>query len=150
MQGTLYAAVAIGALIAVGGPGSKAPAVALRAPSDTGLAAKLVGKWDGTRFDSSATSGRKFTMTWKQDTTSALIGTVTMVDGSSYPVRVVWSSDTGFVTESAPHQSPGLKEEVVTRTVSHLKGDSLWGAFEARPMSYQGRTEQGHFSAHKG
>jgi hypothetical protein len=88
-------------------------------------------------------------MKWKRDTTNALTGLVTM-NGSSYPVLVVWSSDTGFVTESAPHQSAGLKEQVVTRTVSHFKGDSLYGTFEARPMSYQGRTEQGHFSAHKG
>ena len=39
---------------------------------------------------------------------------------------------------------------MVTRTVSHFKGDSLYGTFEARPMSYKGRTEEGHFSAHKG
>ena len=149
MQGTFYAAVAIGALIAVGGPGSRDPAVALRAPSDTGISGKLVGKWVGTRFDSSAATGHKFAMSWKQDTSKALTGTITM-DGSSYPARVVWSSDTGFVTESAPHQSAALNEQVVTRTVSHFKGDSLYGTFEARPMSYKGRTEQGHFSAHKG
>jgi hypothetical protein len=148
MQGTFYAAAAIGALIAVG-PGASHSTVALRAPSDTGVAARLVGKWVGTRFDSSAAGGHKFTMSWKQDTAKALTGTVTM-NGSSYPVRVVWSSDTGFVTESAPHQSAALKEEVVTRTVSHFKGDSLYGTFEARPMSYKGTTEQGHFSAHKG
>lgn len=148
MQGTFYAAVAIGALVAIG-PGAGHPAVTLRAPSDTGVGAKLLGSWVGTRFDSSAAAGHKFTMKWKRDTTNALTGLVTM-NGSSYPVRVVWSSDTGFVTESAPHQSMGLKEQVVTRTVSHFKGDSLYGTFEARPMSYQGRTEQGHFSAHKG
>lgn len=148
MQGTFYAAAAIGALIAVG-PGATHPTVALRAPSDTGVAAKLVGRWVGTRFDSSAASGHKFTMNWKRDTSQALTGIITM-NGSSYPVRVVWSSDTGFVTESAPHQSTGLKEEVVTRTVSHFKGDSLYGTFEARPMSYKGQTEHGRFSAHKG
>jgi hypothetical protein len=56
MQGTFYAAVAIGALIAAG-PEAGHPRVALRAPSDTGVAAKLLGSWVGTRFDSSAAAG---------------------------------------------------------------------------------------------
>jgi hypothetical protein len=88
-------------------------------------------------------------MTWKKDTTGSMIGTVKPASGSAYAAKVVWSADTGFVIESAPHTSNQLHETVVTRMVSHLKGDSLWGTFEMRPTAYKGRTEEGRFSATK-
>lgn len=67
--------------------------------------------------------------------------------GRACQANVVCSSDTGFVTESAPHRSADLNEEVVTRMVSHIKGDSLWGQLGMRPMTYRGKSETGRFSA---
>jgi hypothetical protein len=63
------------------------------------------------------------------------------------PTQVVWSSDTAFITESAPHKSPEIGEQVVTRMINHFKGDSLTGTFELRPTSYKGRSLNGHFTA---
>jgi hypothetical protein len=60
---------------------------------------------------------------------------------------VVWSADTGFVIVSAAHPSSQLHETVVTRMVSHLNGDSLYGTFELRPTAFKGRTAEGRFSA---
>jgi hypothetical protein len=48
--------------------------------------------------------------------------------------------------ESRP-ESPELKESVVTRTVTHFKGDSLVGENALRPTSYTGHTLTGHFAA---
>lgn len=147
-----YAALGIGSLVALGAsprPPVRATAAGTR-PDSVILATRLLGRWTGTRHDSSATAGRTFTMDWKKDTTGALVGTVSMPGAASYATRVVWSSDTGFITESAPHKSAALGEDVVTRTLSHFKGDSLWGTFQLRPMTYKGRSESGRFSAHKG
>jgi hypothetical protein len=148
----LYAALGIGSVLAVGmQPSRPAAATASPIPADSvALASKLPGHWSGTRFDSSSAAGHRFTMDWKKDSLGALTGTVAMADGSSWPTRVVWTSDTGFITESAPHRSAALGEKVVTRTLSHLTGDSLSGTFELRPMSYKGQSERGRFSAHKG
>jgi len=152
MQLAFYAALGIGSLIALSGPpGRSARTTAtMPQPDSVALASKLVGRWTGKRFDSSSTTGQQYTMQWKKDTTGALVGTVSMPGGSSYATRVVWSSDTGFITESAPHQSAKLGEQVVTRTLSHFKGDSLTGTFEMRPMSYKGHSQTGRFSASKG
>jgi hypothetical protein len=152
MNMAIYAALGIGSLVALGGsprPPVRAAAAGPR-PDSVALASKLVGKWTGTRFDSSSAAGRTFTMDWKKDTIGALTGRVSMPGGASYATRVVWSSDTGFITESAPHKSAALGEEVVTRTLSHFKGDSLSGTFEMRPMTYKGHSESGRFSARKG
>jgi hypothetical protein len=149
MNMALYTALGLGALLAVGTPlGLSPPTMAAQAPGDTvALASKLAGKWSGTRFDSSSTAGRKFTMGWKKASDGKLVGTVAMANGSSYQTHVVWSSDTAFITESAPHKSPETGEQVVTRMVNHFKGDSLTGTFELRPTKYKGRSLNGHFTA---
>jgi hypothetical protein len=76
-----------------------------------------------------------------------LVGTVAPTTGPAYGTNVVWSSDTGFVTESAPRQSKKLNEEVVTLMVAHPKGDSLSGKFEMRPMTYRGHSVAGNLTA---
>jgi hypothetical protein len=86
-------------------------------------------------------------MSWKKATDGHLVGAVAPTSGPAYETNVVWSSDTGFVTESAPHQSKELNEEVVTRMVAHLKADSLSGKFEMRPVTYGGRSVAGNFIA---
>jgi hypothetical protein len=114
------------------------------------LAAKLAGTWTGTRHDSGSSASQAFSMTWKKDSLGHPAGTIRPAAGSAYQASVVWSADTGFVIESAPHTSAQLHEQVVTRMVSHLKGDSLYGTFEMRPTTYKGRTETGNFSAKRG
>jgi hypothetical protein len=113
----------------------------------TALARQLVGHWKGTRHEAGSAAGHRFTMSWKTASDGHLAGTVEPAAGPAYETNVVWSSDTGFVTESAPHRSPELNEEVVTRMVAHLKGDSLSGKFEMRPMTYRGRSAAGNFTA---
>jgi hypothetical protein len=113
----------------------------------TRLARQLAGHWKGTRYDAGSSAGHQFTMSWKQASDGHLSGTVTPAAGPAYQANVVWSSDTGFVSESAPHRSQELNEEVVTRIVAHLKGDSLSGKFEMRPTTYRGRSVEGTFAA---
>jgi hypothetical protein len=146
MNTPVLAAIGIGSMLALGAP-HRPIAPATISSADTTLAAKLAGKWSVTRYDSTPSAGRRFTMQWKKEADGTLSGSVTMPKGPSYATRVVWSSDTAFISESAPHQSPELHEQVVTRMVSHFKGDSLSGTYELRPMSYRGRTESGRFVA---
>lgn len=117
------------------------------AVDSTELARQLVGNWKGTRYEAGSVAGHQFTMSWKKAADGHLSGTVEPATGPAYETNVVWSSDTGFVTESAPHQSKELNEEVVTRMVAHLKGDSLSGKCEMRPMTYRGRSVAGNFTA---
>lgn len=149
MRMALCTALGLAWLAGAGGHPSRtmAPSPHPTDPDSAALASKLVGKWMGARYDSGSTAPHQFRMSWKRASDGELTGMVAPTSGQSYVTKVVWSSDTGFVTESAPHKSGELGEQVVTRTVSHLKGDSLWGTFELRPMSYKGRSEQGHFSA---
>jgi hypothetical protein len=113
----------------------------------TQLAQQLVGKWKGIRHEAGSATGHQFTMNWEKTSDGHLVGTLAPATGPAYETSVVWSSDTGFVAESAPHRSKELNEEVVTRMVAHLKGDSLSGKFEMRPMTYGGRSVAGNFAA---
>ena len=149
MNTTVFAALGIGSLLTLGLP-HRPPGHAPGSPAaDTTLASRLAGTWSVTRYDSSSgvKAGKQFTMSWAKDTAGALAGTVKMPHGPSYATRVVWSSDTAFIAESAPHQSADLNEQVVTRMVSHFKGDSLTGTLEQRPTSYKGRSASGRFVA---
>src|SRR5262245_5211253 len=147
MNTTVFAAISIGSLLTLGLPHRPPAHTVAQTAADTTLASKLAGTWSVTRYDSSSKTGKKFTINWAKDTAGTLNGTVKMPNGPSYLTKVVWSSDTAFIAESAPHKSAELNEEVVTRMVSHFKGDSLTGTFEQRPMAYKGRTESGRFVA---
>jgi hypothetical protein len=122
------------------------PAARARIDS-TNLVSKLPGKWRGSRFEAGSSIQHPFTMEWKKASDGHLEAKVSVAKEPSYQTSVVWTSDTNYVTESAPHRSVALNEEVVTRTVSHLKGDSVTGTFELRPTSYEGRTMKGRFTA---
>jgi hypothetical protein len=129
-------------------PNSGAAAATRFAPADTGaLASRLSGAWSGTRVESSGAKTHPFTMTWKQAPDGGMTGRVAQAHGPTYMTHVVWSSDTAFITESAPHKSSELKESVVTRTVTHFKGDSLVGQYELRPTNFTGHTLTGRFTA---
>ena len=146
MNTTVFA-IGIGSLLTLGLPHRPLAHAAGSTARDTTLASKLTGTWSVTRYDSSSAGGKKFTIKWAKDSAGTLNGTVKMPSGPSYATRVVWSSDTAFIAESAPHRSAELNEQVVTRMVSHFKGDSLTGTFEQRPMAYKGRSESGRFVA---
>jgi hypothetical protein len=147
MNTTVFAALGIGSLLTLGLPHRSPVHATASTAADTTLASKLAGTWSVTRYDASSKAGKKFTINWANDTAGAVTGTVKMPNGPSYATQVVWSSDTAFIAESAPHRSADLNEEVVTRMVSRFKGDSLTGTFEQRPMAYRGRTETGRFVA---
>lgn len=146
MNTTSLVTIGIGSLLTLGLP-HRPPVPATAMAADTTLASRLAGTWSVTRYDSSSKAGKKFTISWAKDTAGTLNGTVKMPNGPSYATKVVWSSDTAFIAESAPHRSAELNEQVVTRMVSRFRGDSLTGTFEQRPMAYQGRTESGRFVA---
>ena len=84
-------------------------------------------------------------LTWSAAPDGGVEGTLSVRRQPSFPVNVVWTSDTAFIFESAPHPSNALDEQVVTRGVVHFKSDSLEGTFDARPTTYKGRTLTGSF-----
>lgn len=108
------------------------------------MAAKLAGTWTGHRRIDRTGKTDAIRMVWLKAPDGHVTGTLA-VAREHYPMTVVWSSDTAFIAESAPHHSRALNEMVVTRTVGHLKGPELVGTFEARPTAYSGRALAGSF-----
>jgi hypothetical protein len=148
MQFVLGAAVGLATALALDASLPPAnPATSGTAMQGTTLAARLAGKWTGRRTMPVSIKPANFTMVWRKAPDGHLTGTVAMPGQPKYPVNVVWSSDTAFIYESAPHLSRELHEKVVTRSVVHFKGSELDGTFEARPMHYSGKTISGHFTA---
>ena len=126
-------------------PPSAAPASSTSASA--GAASKLVGTWTAVGYDSGSTRASHFTVVYRQGTGGGLTGRVTFAgSGPKYNVKIVSVTDSGFVQESDPHQSPTLKKEVVTRTEARFSGDSMSGTFEARPTK-GGNPLHGRFSA---
>jgi len=108
------------------------------------VAAELPGTWTGHRKMDRTGKTDAIRMVWLKAPDGHVTGTLA-VAREHYPLTVVWSSDTAFIAESAPHRSPLLHEMVVTRTVGRLKGTELVGTFEARPTSYSGASLSGSF-----
>jgi hypothetical protein len=129
-----------------------APAAAPAAPASStsagaAAASKLVGTWTAVGYDSGSTRASHFTVVYHQGTGGDLTGTVTFAgSGPKYNVRIVSITDSGFVQESDPHQSPTLKKDVVTHTEARFTGDSMSGTFEARPTK-GGSPLHGRFTA---
>jgi hypothetical protein len=146
MRSSLCAGLAAGAFCALG---AAAPATGPLATPDhqgTGVATELAGTWTGHRTITTTGRSDPIRMVWLKAPDGQVKGTVA-VAREKYPMTVVWSSDTAFIAESAPHRSRALNEMVVTRTLGHLKGSELVGTFEARPAGYGGRTVTGSFEA---
>ena len=95
---------------------------------------------------SGSARAQRLTLVWQKTPDGHMTGTVVAASGAKYPVNVVWRSDTAFIWESAPHKSPLLDKNVVTRSLVYFKGHALEGTFEARPTTYSGTTLTGHFS----
>ncbi len=148
MQLAFYAAGGVAAAIALAATAApKVPAAPLGTRPDSVLAARLDGTWSGHRSTSIALHPQQFTMAWRTAPDGHVTGMVTVPGERKYPVNVVWTSDTAFIFESAPHLSRALHEQVVMRSLVHFKGDQLAGTFDARPTKYTGKTITGSFNA---
>jgi hypothetical protein len=146
MQLVLFAGLSAVAAVALAAAGAPArAAVSATAPPDTGLAARIAGTWAGHRTGSDSKAPAPLKLTWRATADSGLQGTMSVRQQPTVPIKVVWTSDTAFIFESAPHLNPAMHEEVVTRSVVHFKGDSLRGTFDARPTAYTGKTSTGSF-----
>jgi hypothetical protein len=142
--GALSVAAALGLDAALTPQYSAAP---LTAGPGSALTTRIAGQWTGERTTSLSTRPQRFTMIWNAAPTGRLTGMVRSPGQPMYAVNVVWSSDTAFIYESAPHFSHALHEHVVTRGVVHLKGKMLEGRLDTRPTKYEGRTITGTFTA---
>jgi hypothetical protein len=146
MRSLLCAGLAAGAFFAFGSATPATGSLATPANQGTGLAAELAGTWTGHRTIVQTGRTEPLRMVWLKAPDGRVTGTMAVAH-EKYPVTVVWSSDTAFIAESAPHRSRVLNEMVVTRTVGHLRGTELVGTFQARPTAYSGRTLTGSFEA---
>jgi hypothetical protein len=146
MQLILLAALGAGTAVALAASGVpvRAPAT-VAGPPDSALAARIAGHWTGHRTGFKSMRSAPMNLTLSKASDGGLDGQVSVAGEPAFPVQVVWSSDTAFILESAPHKSSGLHEQVVTRSLVHFKGDSLAGRFESRPMKYEGKTATGNF-----
>jgi hypothetical protein len=148
VQLALYAAGGVAAAITLAAAAApKAAAAPLATRPDSVLAARLDGTWTGHRSTSISMHPQPFTMAWRTAPDGHVTGMVTVPGERKYPVNVVWTSDTAFIFESAPHLSRALHERVVTRSLVHFKGDQLAGTFDTRPTKYAGKTITGRFNA---
>lgn len=146
MQPAILAALGAGTavLLAASSAPARVPATAT-APTDSALATRIAGQWAGRRTRANSSRSDRMTMKLSRAAQGDIEGTVAVAGEPAFPVQVVWTSDTAFILESAPHQSGALHEQVVTRSLVHFKGDSLAGKFESRPMKYEGKTATGDF-----
>jgi hypothetical protein len=110
------------------------------------VADRLLGTWTAQGYDAGSTRAQQFTIEWTRTPDGGLAGTIAFRPGETYTVKVVSTGDSTIVYESEPHNSPTLKQQVVTRTQAHLVGDSLVGTYEARGTQ-GGKVLRGRFTA---
>lgn len=127
----------------VGSPSATPPAQTMSAVPD-----RLVGMWTAKGYDAGSSRAQPFTITWTRAPDGSLAGTIAFENGEKYNVKVVSTGDSTIVYESAPHQSPTLKTQVVTRTQARLVGDTLKGTYEAKGKG--GKVLRGQFTATRG
>ena len=118
-------------------------------PAMSAVADRLLGTWTARGYDAGSTKAQQFAITWTRAPDGGLVGTIAFQPGATYDVKVVSTSDSMIVYESAPHHSPTLKGQVVTRTEARLVGDSLMGTYEARATE-GAKTLKGKFVAKRG
>jgi hypothetical protein len=125
------------------------PPAAAPAPAMSALPDRLLGTWTAQGYDAGSKRAQQFTITWTRGPDGSLVGTIAFHPGETYQVNVVSTTDSTIVYESAPHRSPTLKGQVVTRSEARLAGDSLTGTYEAHGTK-GGKVLRGHFSARRG
>jgi hypothetical protein len=148
MRIVFHATLGLAAMIAVAAQPRLAHAATARRPAQdtTKLSSRLVGTWRGAVTNSGSPRAQRLSIIWRKAPDGHLTGTVVSASGAKYPITVVWSSDTAFIAESAPHRSPLLGTIVVTRSVIQFKAHALEGTFEARPTTLSAETLSGHFT----
>jgi hypothetical protein len=93
---------------------------------------RLLGTWTAKGYDAGSKRPQPFTITWSRGPDGSLAGMIAFRSGEHYNVKVVSTSDSMIVYQSAPHRSPTLKTQVVTRTTAKMVGDSLTGTYQAK------------------
>lgn len=115
----------------------------------TAVADRLIGSWKARGVDEGSSKAQEFTITWSRAPDGGLAGVIAFKPGETYNVKVVSTGDSTIVYESAPHRSPSLKANVVTRTEARFVGDSLVGTYEAKAQT-GGKVLRGRFTARRG
>ncbi len=100
-----------------------------------GPAQKYTGTWEGRSYRTASDTGVPFRTVMALVADGSLRGTLMYTGAPAPPVaiRVRQFTDTSFVQELGPYHSLVANQDVVTRAVGHVKGDSLHGTFEMRP-----------------
>jgi hypothetical protein len=123
-----------------------APTARDRDPAMAAVPERLLGTWTAKGYDEGSKRAQEFTMSWTRSPDGSMVGTISFRPGETYDVKVVSASDTVIVYESAPHRSPTLNAQVVTRTQARVVGDTLMGTYEAKPTR-GGKALRGRFTA---
>lgn len=123
-------------VVAACAPGEKPSTATAGGPGGPGgPAQKYVGTWEGRSYRTQSDTGIPFRTIMARVADGSLRGTLVYPGATAPPVaiRVREYSDTGFVQELGPYHSRVANQDVVTRAVGHVTGDSLAGTFEMRP-----------------
>ncbi len=101
-----------------------------RTPAQT-----YAGTWEGRSFRAPGDTGVRWTNVITAGADGKLTGSLTYPGANLPPVavRVIEVTDSTVVQDLGPYHSVTLNADVITRAEGHIKGDSVWGTFEARP-----------------
>ena len=125
---TLFCAAVV---LAACAPGDKS-----RTSAAAGPAQKYAGTWEGRSFRSASDTGTPWRIVTAVVQDGSLRGTMTYtsVTAPPVPIRARDVSDSAVVSELGPYHSVTAKADVVTITTGKVRGDSLNGTFEMRPV----------------
>lgn len=100
-------------------------------------AERYAGDWEGRSSRSASDTGIAFAVHLNADTGGTLSGTLqfTGLGTPPIPLRTIEVSESTFVFEIGPYQSPTANAEVITRSEGHLAGDSLVGSYVMLPTA---------------
>lgn len=118
-------------VVAACAPGEKAGSATAAGPAQ-----KYVGTWEGRSYRQAADTGIPFRTIMAITPDGSLRGTLTFtgITAGPVPIRVRELKDGKVVQELGPYHSPTADKDVVSRSTGELKGDSLTGTFEMRPV----------------
>ncbi len=100
-------------------------------------AQKYAGTWEGRSYRSESDTGVPWRIVTAVVQDGSLRGTMTYasVTAPPVPIRARDVSDSAVVSELGPYHSITAKADVVTITTGKVRGDSLNGTFEMRPVA---------------
>jgi hypothetical protein len=122
--------LSVAVVLAACAPGDKT-----RAPG--GPAQKYAGTWEGRSFRSASDTGIPWRIVTAVVQDGSLRGTMTYtsITAPPVPIRARDVSDSAVVNELGPYYSIVAKADVVTIATGRVRGDSLNGTFEMRPVA---------------